>query len=626
MNKEWLKKNRNLLGLLVLTFLLYSPGLFFDFTNWDDRKLIVQNPYTVLSFSTLIDMFTQPYWLNYMPLTYLSFALERSIFGLSSTVVHFTNLMLHVANVALVFFWIKKLTRGQVAVAFFTAALFAVHPLRAESVVWAAERKDLLYTLFYLLALMRYTDYVLTGKSKYWWLGILFFGLSCLSKGMAVSLSLVLILIDVFLNRKWSWKWVGDKVPFFALSLTFGLIAVWATSTQDQVAVDAVYSWPEKMKLAGMGFIIYTWQHIWPFDLSPIHPYPEVSSWRYWLYPFAALLMGGLAMWRWKRFPALLFGLGFFTVNLLFVLQLYATNNSFVADHYTYLASVGMFFLWARGITWFKNNYPRFQRTDLVKLAWMMTICLSLLTWKQNQIWQNSETLWTRVIEVYPDYWKGYLSRGQHHLENWNFEPATADLRQAYELNPNQEIVAMSWAQNLIYTKNHKEAGEVLKAWVEQHPDHAKGWSMMASLAYELQGYEKAIEFAEKAIELDPDYSVTYYYLGCSQVAIGQSYSAIGSFTRQIELNPLESARSYQMRGYCYNIRENYDQALNDLYTSVSLDPEFAKAYLGIADILLRRKNDRDGACQAFARAAELGDEQGKKLHVMLCQNKTQGR
>ena len=287
---------------------------------------------------------------NYQPLVFLSYAVEYHFAGLSPGVYHLTNVLIHIINVLLVFILLKNLS-GKPEVALIAASLFALSPLRVESVTWVTTRRDVLYTFFYLLAVIQYVKYLSgAGKIKkiHYSFALVFFLFSCMSKGMAVTLSAVLLLIDYLKYRKFSQQALLDKVPFFLLSMFFGLLAVFATHTEAQMEVYNDYTFWERIQYAAFAFIFYIYKTILPLNLSSIYPYPYLSGslpLSYWLYPVLALLITGCVFWSAKITRKVVFGFGWFLIAVIFVLQLMPVYNALVADRYTYLSSVGLAFI-----------------------------------------------------------------------------------------------------------------------------------------------------------------------------------------------------------------------------------------------------------------------------------------
>ncbi|HET6767293.1 MAG TPA: glycosyltransferase family 39 protein, partial [Chitinophagaceae bacterium] len=211
--------------ILLISVVIYLPVYNNKFLAWDDDVYIKNNP--LIYSINLKDIFSQYVMGNYHPLTILTFAVEYQFFGLNETGYHAVNLFLHLTNVVLVFYSINLLI-NKPTVALITALLFGIHPLHVESVAWAAELKDLLYTFFFLASYILYLKYLTNQQKKLYIFSLLLFCLSLLSKAMAASLPVVMLLTDYFKGRKINAKTLLEKGPFILLSIGFGIVAIWA--------------------------------------------------------------------------------------------------------------------------------------------------------------------------------------------------------------------------------------------------------------------------------------------------------------------------------------------------------------------------------------------------------------
>jgi len=284
---------------IIITAVAVWPTVTNGWVSWDDTA-IVKNGTLIqdLSASGIGKILTEPLLANYHPITTLSLALDYAIGGEDPRVYHVVNYILHLLNVVLVFVFIKALFKES-RVAFFAALVFGVHPMHIESVALIAQRKDLLYTAFYLLSLTAYVKYVNqenSAKKQWYFLSLILFLLSLLSKSMAVSLPLVLVLIDALQGRRIIKEALLEKVPFAFLSIVFGALAIY---TQSGAGALSVPSGLNSLITASFGVLVYTVKFIAPVHLSAYHPYPEIFGWPFpWYYyltivfPFALLGVG----------------------------------------------------------------------------------------------------------------------------------------------------------------------------------------------------------------------------------------------------------------------------------------------------------------------------------------------
>ena len=269
-------------GVLILTLLIFLPIRNAEFTNWDDQTYVTENPYIMsmevktFFMSGIHSDYPDGIAYNYHPLTMLSLAANYKMSGLNPSSYHWTNLLFHLLNVFLVFYFLRLvLGKKTHYLAAFGALLFAIHPLHVESVAWVSERKDVLFCFFYLLGLISYMG-VLKKKSS-WILVSLFFIGSLLSKPSAVTFPIALIFLDYAFAKKWEWNRIINKIPLIALSILFGLITI---SIQGDVAVGDFekYSILQRLGFASFGLVHYVAHFIFPIHPTTFYPYPPQSQ------------------------------------------------------------------------------------------------------------------------------------------------------------------------------------------------------------------------------------------------------------------------------------------------------------------------------------------------------------
>ena len=268
--------SRVVLFISLLTIVAHMRGLSGEFVEWDDNTHITQNPaIRSLSPAHVWTMFTVPAAKLYVPLTWLSFAVDYQIWGRNPLGYHLTNLLLHLANTLLVFALVSALLRDRSAhgktVAAVTAALFGVHPLHVESIAWATERKDLLFAFFYLLGLLAYLSWVTNRKRAAYWCTFACFVASALSKSAAVTFPLTLMLLDIFWRRRIA---LAEKIPFFAVSviITLATLSAQAAGKGDTVVNAQIIPVWSRLGLTGFCSLFYVGKFFWPFHLSAVYP------------------------------------------------------------------------------------------------------------------------------------------------------------------------------------------------------------------------------------------------------------------------------------------------------------------------------------------------------------------
>ncbi|MFH1321423.1 MAG: tetratricopeptide repeat protein [Bacteroidota bacterium] len=548
--------------LLVFTFIVFYPSINHGFVNWDDNWMIIDNPLIrSLSLSNLKEIFFGEIFVqNYHPLTIFSFALEYHFFGLNPKVIHLTNVLLHLLNVLLVFIFIRSLTRqsrDKLIIAFITAALFALHPLRVESVTWATERKDVLYAFFFLLSLIQYVKYItLTtntqphAQSTHYLLALLFFLLSCLSKGMAVSLSLVIILSDYLFRRTTNVKAIIDKIPFIAISLFFGLVVTFAFYTEWTPINIEEYNLFERIQFAGYGVLFYLYKLIAPVNLSTFYPYPDYASGSlpiyYWIFPFAVLSLFCFIVYSTKFTRKLLFGFGFFIATIVFVLQLIQTNNAIVTDRYSYISSIGLFYLVGEGCSFLINSINT-SFTPFVKyfkvLIIITILALSYSTFNRIKIWRNSLVLWTDVIEKHPDDKTGYFNRGSAYADLRNFHEAIKDFSKVIEIDPDYSPAYYNRGNVKAVLQYYEEAKRDFGTAIQLDPDNSEIYLKRGNVCVVLKDYNNAIKDFDTAIELNPNNPIYYYNRAGSMYYLNDIEKACDGWHKALELGHSPAAK-----------------------------------------------------------------------------------
>ena len=400
--------------IVAFTALLYANALQNNFTIFDDDAYILNNPFLKnCSLKGIIAIFSSFYSANYHPLTTLSWFLEYNIFGPDPVPFHLINVLLHLADTWLVYKLAERLSGNSITAAV-TSILFAVHPMHVESVAWVSERKDVLYAFFYLLALLYYLRYISSGFGRrYFWYCLVLFIASLLSKSAAVTLPVLMMLIDAYKARKISIRSLAEKIPFFILSLLFGILAILSQKSGGALN-NSVVSYGANsvfVLLSGLSFYII-WLLI-PFKLAIMHSYPVVHNGLlpaiyYLSLPFL-LVLTWLCTRRAAYRKEMLFGVLFFLVTLSVMLQLISVGLALTAERYSYVPSVGLFYIAGQ---WIAHMLTTANRTAVTILFTAAVAVYSLLTHKRIETWKDDSTLFNDLIEKYPGGYYGYWLRG----------------------------------------------------------------------------------------------------------------------------------------------------------------------------------------------------------------------
>ena len=482
---------------------------------------------------------------NYHPLTVLSDAIEYKFFGLNPFIYHFDNLLLHLINTFLVFVFIHKLS-SRLLVAFVTSLLFGIHPLHVESVTWVSERKDVLYALFFLLALVSWLNYKMKGDRRFYFLTMILFILSCLSKGMAVTFSIIIILVDYLITKKINYKILIDKIPFLIISLIFGLIAVKVQSESEAVgfAANEVYTVTDRFFFANYSFFFYIKKMILPFNLSGLYPYPVKSGDPlpfifYFSFP-ANIVLFFLMFYSLKRTRKVLFGSLFFIASIFPVLQILSVGAAIAADRYFYISSIGLFYIVGVG---FDNAYNmkngKGLRIPLTVTGIIVCLALCFLTFERTKVWESRGKFWGDVAEKYPRLELPYLNRAIYYVTIDNKEAALADLNKALAIRPDYPEALKQRYFLLIEKGQYQDALNDIKKIIRIEPNNAAAYYMAGEVYGKyLNDNENALLFLQKAYELNPHDFQNLSSLGIVYAMKGDFENAIKFFNLALEIEP----------------------------------------------------------------------------------------
>jgi Flp pilus assembly protein TadD len=601
--------------ILLISFIAYSPVFQNGISTWDDDAYIRHNPF-IYSIN-LKEIFTQNVMGNYHPFTILIYALEYHFFGLNATGFHAVNLSLHLLNVILVFYVVFLLS-DKAVVALVASLLFGIHPIHVESVAWVSELKDLLYTLFFLSSYIFYLKYLNDLKKKHYALALLLFMVSLLSKAMAVSLPVVLVLTDYFKGRKINVKTISEKVPFFLLAIASGIVAVLAQQSKGAVNVND-FSFPQRILFACYGFISYIYKLIFPLNLSAYYPYPikygENIPIIYYAYLILFLGLAASVFYSLRFTKKIFFGVGFFTATIFLVLQLFPVGSAIMADRYSYVPSIGVFYLAGEGFHLFMSKKSKMAAILLLTIA--ATILLSIKTFERSSVWKNDLTLWNDVIDQDQTSPLPYNNRGYYYLSVEKNNEAIKDFNKAIELDPDNAFAYNLRGMAYMRENRNKEAIDDFNKSIELNPDNAGAYDNRAWVFMNEGRNDEAINDFNKAIALDPGYAVAYNSRGVYFINQNRIEDAINDFNKAIALDP-GYTEAYYDRGNASMLQKRYEEAISFYTKAIELKNNYAQAYYyrGIAEFYSGRN---DAACRDLKKAAGLGFQTDADLMVQIC-------
>lgn len=497
-----------LLVVLVATLIIYFPSLHNALTNWDDQEYITNNAALKTPASQNIAYHFKDYHMgNYHPLTMISLNMNYKE-PVDPFPFHLWNLILHVLNTALVFLFVFLLTNKNL-IAFISSLLFALHPMHVESVAWAAERKDVLYAFFFLAALCSYIMISKEEKSKMKWIVLttLFFVLSLFSKGQAVVLPVIFILIDIFQGKKLSVSSIVPKIPWLVLSLAFGIIAILAQGEFKALQSTETYSILDRFLFACYGIVMYIYKLLVPINLSCFYPFPVKNAGAYTpIFYLCPVIVLGIVFIIWKFFRKnnyLEFAFLFFVISISIVLQLLPVGGAIIADRYTYIPYLGFFILFGK---LFSDAYEKLigetWRNVMLAVIPIAIIIFSFLTYQRIEIWKDSLTLWDDAISKDQTSPKPFLNRGKILQDSLQNDKAMADFNKAIELNPNYAEALYNRGLIYYFQKDYEKAIGDYSAAITANPNLKEAWHNRAGTYFTMGKYEEALNDAKEAQRL----------------------------------------------------------------------------------------------------------------------------
>ncbi|HST31289.1 MAG TPA: tetratricopeptide repeat protein [Chthoniobacterales bacterium] len=531
-------------AIVALIWIVFGQTLWHDFVNYDDKVYVYGNALVSagLSVHGIAHAFVDTYTKNWHPLTMISHMIDCQVFDLKPGGHHFSNVLFHSIAALALFGWLFGLTNRFWSAAF-VSAIFAIHPLRVESVAWVAERKDVLSAVFFFLTLIAYTRYARSPSfGRYVTVAILF-ACGLMSKSMLVTTPIVLLLLDYWPLRRWqgagsveqddsetqnrravistsqpfnsSTSVVGlvvEKIPLFGLSLATSVVTFLIQIKSSESIAQLPFSW--RLQNAIVTYVTYVWQLFWPAKLAVFYPHPD-NRLAVWQVALAAVFLVAVTWTAFavrKRHPYLIVGWIWYLVMLLPVIGIIEVGLQGHADRYTYLPHVGLYIAWIWLIADLSASFR--ARKQILGIAGVAVVTvLTACSWKQTSYWRNTESLWAHALAVTTDNDVALTDLGNFYMESGRLDEALSYLQRA--------LAVRSASEQQHYTLSLA----VIEATI-------------GNVLGRIGRLDEALSHFRKAIELRPDFPDAHYNLGVALAQKGDLDGAIEQWRATLALRP----------------------------------------------------------------------------------------
>jgi protein O-mannosyl-transferase len=567
------------LWLALVTRLVYEPVFHAQFVGFDDPEYVTANAH-ILSGLTLANLrwaFVTNHTGYWHPVTWISLMLDSQLFGPRAGAFHAVNLLLHVANTLLLFLWLYHATGAKWRGAL-VAALFALHPLHVESVAWISERKDVLSTLFWMLALLGYTDYAKTGRVSRYFIALLLFGIGLMAKPMLVSLPCVLLLLDYWPLRRFeerrTFRLLVEKLPFLAFSIASSAVTLLGAREQAMTSLDTVSIFV-RAENAALACIAYVGKMFRPAGLAAIYPYNLHPSPIHALLSLAALVIVSTAVISIRRHKPYLFtGWLWFLVTLAPVIGIAQAGTQSMADRYTYIPLIGLFVILAWG-GWEALNLLRVPRfVQALGASTVLALCAGLTT-LQLRYWHDSIALFQHAANITADNGIAEANLGFALAEEGRYDEAITHYKTALHSQP-RAIIWNNLGKSLVVT------GKL----------------------------EEGINAFQNALKLNPSFGRAHQNLALALARSGRQQESLNHFGDAVRLEP-ENASMHNNYAIMLGRAGRTDEAIQEFETALRLAPDAATTHFNLANLLVKQ-HAQDEAMAHYSEALRLAKAAGE--------------
>jgi len=576
--------------LTALVFIVYGQTTHFDFVNYDDHLYVYDNPEIIKGLSAygVGWAFTHIHGANWHPLTTITHMFDCQVYGLWPGGHHLDNVLLHTAAAVLLFLMLREMT-GALWRSALVAAVFAVHPLRVESVAWVSERKDVLSGVFFMLTLWAYARYARNPplRGRYAMVGF-WFALGLLGKPMLVTVPFVLLLLDYWpLNRLQHTSQLSgllrEKLPLLALSA----LSCVATVLAQKEAIQPLehFSLPLRTGNAMVAYVVYLGKLFYPANLAALYPIVK-NGLPGWQIAGATLLLAALTAGFWLlrgKLPYLLVGWLWYLGMLVPVIGILQVGVQAYADRYTYLPQIGL----CIAGTWAVADWIGERRRLRLLFDGIAVVALCALTVasiRQAAFWRNSISLWSHALECTTGNSLAHSSYGLELQRQGRFDEAIAQYRDALVINPTSKSACLGLAIALSQKGRPEEAAAMYRKYLRIVPDNEEALDNLGYALFQMGRTDDAIQCYLSALKIKPGYAKAHGNLGVALIKQSHADAAIAEFRESLRINPKDADASENL-GNALLDQGHTQEAISQYRETLRIDPASAKACydLGVA-------------------------------------------
>lgn len=597
MKNVWKSPGLGAVLIVLLTVVAYLPAMRGGFI-WDDDDHLTANP-AMTAPHGLRMIWSSLAVSRYYPLTLTSFWVQRRLWGLNPMPYHLCNIALHAINGVLAFLVLRRL---RISAAWLSAALWVLHPVNVESVAWITELKNTQSGVFLFCAVLCFLRFEAEEQRRWYALALLCGAGAVLSKASAVVLPLVLLLCVWWERGGWRLRDIARIAPFFALALLMSGLAI--AEQRGHVVQQGTAGWSlgvmARAIIAGKAIWFYAGKILWPAHLAFVYPRwePAANSIGSWL-PLVGVVAVGGVLWAWRRQPwarAGLFGFGFFVAALLPVLgffDVYYFRYSFVADHFQYLASLGVI---ACAASWLAHVLDRSKLWSTPAgntICSVLLVMLASLTWVQARVYYNTETLWQDTVLKNPSAWMAHNNLGTVLQHLGRDTEAMEHYQEAVRLKPDYVEAHNNLGFALSHVGKTTEAIAQYEEALHIDPEDVEAHNNLGNALWKMGKSEEAIAQYEKALRVKPDFAEALNNLGVALGRLGRNTEAMEHYEHALRVNP-GFAEAHNNLGVVLLRLGRVPEAMMHWEQALRFKPDYAEAHNNLGMALEQAGNVRD--------------------------------